>query len=210
MALDLALDLALSTVSGVKASDVNEESAMVTSNVVDMVVFGHQPHPKIRIPSQMKPFKHRFYTVENDIIVDYDFTLLKTDVTPGSDLFRVSLFVYRNYVGNLINEPSISILFQVGDNFKNNSFLTSALKCYAAMCGFCIRSKTDRHKECSWAVVKRVFAAGDLKCCCKFHIIIKPCGHSTKVTVNADGTQKKTSRSLWNDKYYATIKYGTL
>jgi hypothetical protein len=77
------------------------------------------------------------------------------------------------------------------------------------MSGFCVRSKTDRHKECSRAgvppVSKRVFAAGDLKCCCNFHIIIKPCGHSNKVTINADGTQKKTSRPLWNEEYYVTI-----
>ena len=77
------------------------------------------------------------------------------------------------------------------------------------MCGFCIRSKTDRHKECSRAGVppegKRVYASGDLKCSCKFHVIVKPCAYSSKVTVNDDGTKKKTSRPLWNDRYYVTI-----
>ena len=97
----------------------------------------------------------------------------------------------------------------MGDNFQNNSLLTSALKCYAAICGFCIRSKTDRRKECSRAgsppAQKRFFASGDLKCNCNFHIIIKPCTHFTKVTFNPDGSQKRTSRPLWDDKYYVTI-----
>ena len=92
----MALDLALAGASGKEASVVHEESGMVTSNGGALVVFGHHPHPKVRVPSQMKPFKHEFYTVENNIIVNYDFTLLKTDVTVASELFRVSLSVTRN------------------------------------------------------------------------------------------------------------------
>ena len=55
-------------------------------------------------------------------------------------------------------------------------------------------------------VQKRFFVSGDLKCNCNFHIIIKPCTHFTKVTFNPDGSKKRTSRPLWDDQYYVTIK----
>ena len=84
------LDLALLTASEGKRSDITEENVLVPTNVVGIVDCASILPPKARIPLPSKPFKHSFYTVENDIIVNYDFTLLKTEITPASDLFRVS------------------------------------------------------------------------------------------------------------------------
>ena len=96
-----ALDLALSAASEMEQSDVKEERAIVEQNTGAMVVFGIHPHPKVRVASVMPLFNHEFYTVENNIIVDYDFTMLKTDVTPASELFRVSLFSYSSSLCNI-------------------------------------------------------------------------------------------------------------
>jgi hypothetical protein len=84
-----ALDQALVTASQANGSHGNEVNASV-SDVGDVVAWASLLPPKARIPLSCKPFNHNFYTVESNIIVDYDFTELDTDVTPGSELFRVS------------------------------------------------------------------------------------------------------------------------
>ena len=179
---------------------------VVASMGKDARIYG----PKKRIPSPMKALMHNFYTVDGDIIVDYNFTHLKTEETLASDLFRVSQPISIAMCLICTNENWISVSRQIGDNFKNNSLFTSALKFYAAICGFCIRCKTDRHKECSRAGKAsgkwRAFVAGDLKCNCSFYIIIKPCAYYSKVSVLPGGASKRTSRPLWDDDYYVTIR----
>ena len=85
-----AFELALLSASELKSSGVDETSGLVVATGSEVVAHDRKVTQKIRIPCSMQPFNHKFYTVESDIIVDYDFTLLKTDVTPASDLFRVS------------------------------------------------------------------------------------------------------------------------
>ena len=86
-----ALDLALLSASETKSPGVDETRGLVdVATRSEVVAHDRRVAQKIRIPCSMQPFNHKFYTVESDIIVDYDFTLLNTDVTPGSDLFRVS------------------------------------------------------------------------------------------------------------------------
>ena len=87
-----ALDLALLSASETKSPGVDETRGLVdVATRSEVVAHDRRVAQKIRIPCSMEPFNHKFYTVESDIIVDYDFTLLKTDVTPASDLFRVSV-----------------------------------------------------------------------------------------------------------------------
>ena len=96
-----ALDKALVTASQANGSHDNEVNASV-SDVVDVVAWASLLPPKARIPLPCKPFNHKFYTVENNIIVDYDFTELDTDVTPGCELFRVSQSCIPMVVGNVL------------------------------------------------------------------------------------------------------------
>ena len=81
-----ALDKALANVSELNAGDGSIDNAVVTTVGNDACTYG----PKKRNPSPMKAMNHNFYTVDGDIIVDYNFTHLNIDQTPASDLFRVS------------------------------------------------------------------------------------------------------------------------
>ena len=48
---------------------------------------------KVNVPvtqAEVVKFTHSFFTVENGIVTDFDFTDLKVDETPASAIFRVS------------------------------------------------------------------------------------------------------------------------
>lgn len=97
-----ALDKALVTASQEKDRFLDNEAKEAVSGIVDAVDWASLLPPKARIPLPCEPFNHNFYTVENNIIVDYDFTELNTDVTPGCDLFRVSPYCIAMVFGNVL------------------------------------------------------------------------------------------------------------
>jgi hypothetical protein len=161
-----------------------------------------QNRPQLPMP----PFSHRFYTIDNHVIVAYDFTGLNVNDVPCSDLFRVS--VIESMLKTISNFSHIC-LFQVGDNFKDKEFFKRALKCYAAMCGFCTGCKNPRVQECTRAgkspTKNRPFSAGNLKCDCKFKIVYRPCFYEPSIEKQKDGSFKKVSRPIWDDGYFVEI-----
>jgi hypothetical protein len=98
----IALDKALVTESQEKNGSLDNEVEVAVSDIVEVVDWASLLPPKARIPLPCTPFNHNFYTVENNIIVDYDFTELDTDVTPGCELFRVSPYCFDMVFGNVL------------------------------------------------------------------------------------------------------------
>ena len=161
-----------------------------------------QNRPQVPMP----PFSHNFYTIDNHVIVAYDFSRLDVNEVPCSDLFRVSVI---EYLLRTLSNFSHFCLFQVGDNFKDREFFKQALKCYAAICGFCTRCKNPRVQECTragkTATKNRPFSAGNLKCDCKFKIVYRPSFYEPSIEKQKNGSFKKVSRPIWDDGYFVEI-----
>ena len=69
-------------------NSVHERSLVISPKVATEKM--KAPPKKIKAAQSMPPFNHDFYKVENNIIVEFDFTLLNVHETPSSDIFRVS------------------------------------------------------------------------------------------------------------------------
>ena len=104
---------------------------------------------------------------------------------------------------------SFTQLIQIGDNFRDRETVVSAIKCYASMKGFCVRTNGSRVLECNRAGEPnsdaRPFKAGQLKCGCKFRIKFKPSRHQTLAYTSKNGEAKRTSRPNWADGNFVTI-----